>query len=499
MELKGSSTFVMIQQMLCSQELPAPGQMDPALLFKVDGLLDFNPALPGAPAKLCPGMIQMCRGTDAFPAPRGPGARQLSPSASPRLGNDIFVCRSSWSERPVSSLLQMLLDNDMHASLQCCLFFFSFFFFFFPAGRLSWPVCTGEMLICELLDRAPRSFILRLFLPHSQLLKTPCILPGLCFLQKSSAWGAPVSSLLPKSPSAVPTPAPSPLWLQDARTAAPTGHGRAESSEIRGCSRHRGLSPPLAHGGCRYSQARGGALSLLAFPAQRLLPAQRWYFTARPRDTVSLLPAHADPPPQPSRQSREIFICEGFGQGKLALHRARGYHSCCGAERAGKPQPQDCRMAWGGFQGVFTGWMQSINNPSMSSPFLLLLSCCISIPGSCLSPARTHRQPSLAEPVPLTPCTGPIPRAGAATESSWSAPNPGCRAGHWRALGFLIPAAMSRLGTWIRGSTGSGMGQDTTIGCLAWIQPWAHRTSRGHEWPRSTFQPCRGGRGGLRK
>lgn len=63
-------------------------------------------------------------------------------------------------------------------------------------------------------------------------------------------------------------------------------------------------------------------------------------------------------------------------------------------------------MGRGGSQGVFAcdggGSWQSINKPSMSSPFLLL-SCCISIPGSCLSPARTHRQPSLllAEPVPL--------------------------------------------------------------------------------------------------
>lgn len=153
------------------------GRWIAALLFKVDDSLDFNPGLSGAPGELCPGQIQMYRGTGcaagwagsvppagrsgqgAFPALRGPGARQLPPNASPRLGNEIFVRRSSCSGRPVSSLLQMLPGNDVHGSLQCCLFFL------FLAGRFSWPLRAGGMLVCGLLDRALRSFLLQLFLP----------------------------------------------------------------------------------------------------------------------------------------------------------------------------------------------------------------------------------------------------------------------------------------------------------------------------------------------
>lgn len=159
------------------------GRWIAALLFKVNDLLDFNPGLSGAPGKLWPGMIQMCRGRGCAVAGLGPwcpqaaaGTERSQPCVAPGLGNEIFVCRSSWSERPVSSLLQMLPDNDMHGSLQCCFSpFFNFFFFSSPAGRFSWPVCAGEMLICGLLDRALRPFLLQLFLPHSQLLR---ILPA---------------------------------------------------------------------------------------------------------------------------------------------------------------------------------------------------------------------------------------------------------------------------------------------------------------------------------
>lgn len=88
-ELKGNSTFVMIQQMLrlCSQELP--GRWIAALLFKVHDLLDFNPGLSGAPGKLCPGTIQMCcgwagsvqDGQGALPALVAPGPGSCVPSA----------------------------------------------------------------------------------------------------------------------------------------------------------------------------------------------------------------------------------------------------------------------------------------------------------------------------------------------------------------------------------------------------------------------------------
>lgn len=98
-------------------------------------------------------------------------------------------------------------------------------------------------MICGLLDRALGSLLLQLSLPHSQLLKTlPAFSLG-CASYRRAAPGVPWCPL--GCPSIVPMPSPSPFRLQDAGAAAPTGHGRAESSEIGGCSRQGGLSPPL--------------------------------------------------------------------------------------------------------------------------------------------------------------------------------------------------------------------------------------------------------------
>lgn len=61
-------------------------------------------------------------------------------------------------------------------------------------------MCAGEMLICGLLDRALRPFLLQLFLPHSQLLR---ILPAFflgCASYSRAVPGVPWCSLCCPSP-----------------------------------------------------------------------------------------------------------------------------------------------------------------------------------------------------------------------------------------------------------------------------------------------------------
>lgn len=305
------------------------GRWIAALLFKVDDSLDFNPGLSGAPGELCPGQIQMYRGTGcaagwagsvppagrsgqgAFPAPRGPGARQLPPNASPRLGNEIFVRRSSCSGRPVSSLLQMLPGNDVHGSLQCCLFFC-----FLRGGFRGRCAPEGCWFAGCWTEHSGPSFSSCSF-PHSQLPKTVSLHSPwavLCLGCHGVLFGVsqccPNAFPLPVLAAGRCPPLGASRGCEGARTAAPTGHGRAESAEIRGCSRQRGVSPPLGLAGAvGTARLEAGLCPCCHFqPARRLLPARRWYFAARPRDTVSLLSAHAYPPPHPSRHSRETFI-----------------------------------------------------------------------------------------------------------------------------------------------------------------------------------------------
>lgn len=260
---------------------------------------------------------------------------------------------------------------------------------------------------------------------------SPCIPPGLC-----CAWGATVSSLV--SPSVVPTPSPSLFWLQ----------GAALLSEHPAAAREPGQQHPPAMAGPRAlkfgaaprregSPLLSGSQGLWAQPASRLgfVPAA---ISSQPRGcsqpgagislqgqgtrcpcsqpTRILLHIPPGTAGKPSEQvlDRESWLCTGV----------EATHSCCGAERAGKPQPQDY---WGGFQGLFPwdgeGSWQGINKPSMSSPFLLVLICCISIPGRCLQPCQHTRaaQPGAGRaspPLLMAPCSSAIPRAGAATESS---------------------------------------------------------------------------------
>lgn len=125
------------------------GRWIAALLFKVNDLLDFNPGLSRAPGKLCPGMIQMCRGRGCAVAGLGPwcpqaaaGTERSQPCVAPGLGS----CRPA---RPLGSAMRSLFaaaagrSGPCQVSSRCSRImtctapcsaasrlFFNFFFFF---------------------------------------------------------------------------------------------------------------------------------------------------------------------------------------------------------------------------------------------------------------------------------------------------------------------------------------------------------------------------------
>lgn len=150
------------------------GRWIAALLFKVDDSLDFNPGLSGAPGELCPGQIQMYRGTGCAAGWAGsvpPAGRERSqPCVAPGPGS----CRPT---RPLGSAMRSLfaaaaarggpcqVSSRCSRVTTCTAPCSAAFFFLFPAGRFSWPLRAGGMLVCGLLDRALRSFLLQLFLP----------------------------------------------------------------------------------------------------------------------------------------------------------------------------------------------------------------------------------------------------------------------------------------------------------------------------------------------
>lgn len=130
----------------------------------------------------CPqvGAGRECRACSQPCVASGPGSCRRTRPLTDAGSNVIFVCCSSWPGRPVSSLLQMLPDNDVRRLPAVLLV--TFFFFFFSAGRFSWSVCNhGEMLACRLVAGALGSLLLQQLLlpsgpdphfPHSLPLET---------------------------------------------------------------------------------------------------------------------------------------------------------------------------------------------------------------------------------------------------------------------------------------------------------------------------------------
>lgn len=196
---------------------------------------------------------------------------------------------------------------------------------------------------------------------------SPCIPPGLCFLRKSSAWGATMSPLV--SPSVVPTPPPSLFWLQGAALLSehpsaarepgqqhPPGHPAHSSTTagLRALKFGAARGSPLLSGSQGHSQARGGALSLLPFPASpEAVPSPALVFHCKAK-------GHGVPAPSPRRSSstalqaqQENLHLSRFWTGKAGCARGpRPLTAAVGPRGLGSPSP---RIAGGVSKGCFPG------------------------------------------------------------------------------------------------------------------------------------------------
>lgn len=208
----------------------------------------------------CPqvGAGRECRACSQPCVASGPGSCRRTRPLTDAGSNVIFVCCSSWPGRPVSSLLQMLPDNDVRRLPAVLLVTFFFFFFFLRGGFLGrcatmercwlagwWPEhlgpCFSSSSCCHLA-------LIHTSLTPYHLKQSPCIAPGLRFLKKSSAWGAVVSSLVVKSPSVALPPSPSVSWLQDAALLSQSIPWRGHGSCQLGCSCPTAARKPAQHG-----------------------------------------------------------------------------------------------------------------------------------------------------------------------------------------------------------------------------------------------------------
>lgn len=319
----------MIQQMLRlrSQELPnaeADGSLPCYLRWMTRWILTLGFPEPRAS---CAQVRFRCTGARDVLAPcrprAGAGRERSQPCVAPGPGS----CRPT---RPLGSAMRSLFaaaaarGGPCQVSSRCSRVTTctapcsaaSRLFFLFPAGFRGCCAPEGCWFAGCWTEHSGPSFSSCSF-PHSQLPKTVSLHSPwavLCLGCHCVLFGVsqccPNAFPLPVLAAGSCPPLGASRSCEGAGTAAPTGHGRAESAEIRGCSRQRGLSPPLGLAGAvGTARLEAGLCPCCHFqPAQRLLPARRWYFAARPRDTVSLLSAHAYPPPQPSRHSRETFI-----------------------------------------------------------------------------------------------------------------------------------------------------------------------------------------------